>query len=158
MRDRFNNLNLREKQIISLGLFILIIALIYFLLWSPLDSAVTALRTQIRSDQGLLTWMQNADQQIRSLEKIETVAPSSSQRSLLGILQNAINETPLAKNVKQLHQMDVDSVQMVFENVNFDELMTWLIHMTKQENLMITQMIITPMNRSGLVHADLILK
>lgn len=157
MRDRWNNLNLREKQMLSLGSLVIVSLLIYFFLWSPLDSSVSNLRNQIEHDQELLTWMQDANKQIQSIGK--TSAPTLRPKgSLLSTIQKEVNRSPLAKNLNQLHQADNDSVQVSFQKVNFDQLMIWLIDFSKRENLTITQIVITPSHVSGIVTADLILK
>lgn len=158
MKEWWNNLALREKQMLSLGIFFVGLFLIYLLLWSPLDNKVAAIRNQIKRNQELLNWMKEADKRVQILEKApqqKPIAPVSG--SLLSIIQKQINRTPLVSSLTQLHQVDNDSVQLTFQKVDFDQLMRWLIQLS-QQGIVITQMSVTPSANPGVVTTDIILK
>lgn len=159
MKERWNNLALREKQTLVLGAFVLGIFFIYFGLWSPLNDKVNNMRAQIHRNQSLLVWMQNANTQIAALEKApKPTAAAHMTGSLLSIIQREINRTPLVTALKQLHQTENDSVQMSFQQVDFDDLVAWLIQLSKEAGLTVTQMSVTPGATPGIVAADLVVK
>ena len=69
MKEWWFNLNLREKQMVSMGAAIIILGLLYVLIWSPLKDSVTTMRDQVQQNQSLLNWMQTADEQIQAAEQ-----------------------------------------------------------------------------------------
>lgn len=153
-RDWLNTL-IREKQplvLAGLGLFPL---LLYLLLFAPIMQATSDLRHKIRADQSVLAWMQATNKQIHILEKEPKPIAASSSASLLSIIQNDINNQPLAKNVLQLQQGENDTIQMRLQKVSFDALMKWLLAICQQQGLMISQMTVTPNTTPGIVDAEL---
>lgn len=158
MKEWWNNLALREKQMVSVGLVFLGAFLIYLILWLPLSNYVSSLRDQIHNSQELLTWMKGTDKQIQTLEKSTARKPSKSPAgSLLNIVQKQIKTSPIATALTQLHQAENDSVQLTFKNVNFDKLIAWIISFTQQQECSITQMTVTPNATVGMVSADFVL-
>jgi general secretion pathway protein M len=159
MKEWWNNLALREKRIVSAGILTLAALLVYLILWLPLDNAVTGLRTQIHQNQELLTWMRDADKHLQTLSLTTQPKPkSTSSGSILTIVQNQINRTTLVSSLNQMHQVDTNSVQLTFQKVDFDQLVTWLIQLNQQHGIVITQMNVIPSPTPGVVAADLVLK
>lgn len=159
MREWWNNLVLREKQTLALGAFFVVLALIYLLLWAPLNDRAAMLRNQIRQHQTLLVWMEDADKRIQALEKNSQQKPNAnSGASLLSIVQKQINGTPFVSALNQLHQVENDSIELTFQQVDFDKLMVWMIELTKREGLVITQMNVTPGATAGMAAVTVVLK
>lgn len=159
MKDWWINLSLREKQSVLIGSMAAIIFIAYALIWSPLNNKVETLRKQIQNNQKLLLWMQSADKQLQIIEKKsdKTNTPHTSG-SLLSMAQNQINQSPLATQLADLRQIDSDSVQLSFKQVDFDKLIEWLTYAWKDQGLLISQITITASNNPGIVSADFILK
>jgi len=159
MKEWWFNLNLREKQTVSLGVAVTIMALLYGLIWSPLHTSVNALRDQIQHNQQLLSWMQTADQQIQAAAKMTpTPTVTHNAASWLSIVQDNVKQSPLAKNLTQLVQADNDSVKLTFQQVDFDLLISWLTELWQQQGLVVTQLTITSGSTPGIVGAEFILK
>lgn len=159
MKEWWLNLSLREKQTVSLGAGVLAAILIYLILWAPLSYKVNQLRSTLQHSQQLLVWMQKTDQQIQTLQKISKKSHSfPTTASLLSLIQNQINQSPLAKNLSQLKQADNDTVQVSFQQIEFDKLISWLIQVWQQHGLILTQIAITPSGPPGIVTAEFILK
>jgi type II secretory pathway component PulM len=159
MRERWNLLALREKQILGVGAVFIIACLIYLLLWLPLTNRTESMRKQIKSNQALLVWMQEAEKKISAGEKpLKQTSLTPSEGSLLSIVQKQINRTPLVSALTDLHQLETDSVQLTFQKVSFDQLMKWLIQITAQEALFIVQLTVTPSASPGIADVVLVLK
>lgn len=158
IKEWWSNLADREKQTISIGSVIAAIFLFYALIWSPLANKVDDLRNQIRTNQKLLTWMQAADRRMQLVEKSAQQSATKTRGSLLGIVQNHVNKSPIAKEVSQLQQTDSESVQLRFQHVNFDVLIEWLTQIWQQQGLIVSQATITPNGAAGDVSAELVLK
>ncbi len=158
MKEWWNQLALREKQMLTVGGFFLCAFLIYILLWAPLTSRTESLRKQITTQQTLLSWMQEAEKRLVTLEKNPQTATSTrSEGSLLSVVQKQINRTTLVGALTDLHQLETDSIQLTFQKVSFDQLMKWLILITGQEGLVIKQLSVAPSATPGIADVTLVL-
>jgi general secretion pathway protein M len=155
MKDWWNNLVLREKQMVFLGALFIIAALLYLLLWLPLQTKVAELRQDVQINRALLSWMKESDKRIQESSPNKDIRKESG--SLLTIVQKQIKVSTVAKSVSQLRQADNESVLLTFKNVEFDKLITWLITFTQDYQLTITQMSVTPTGTRGVVAADVVL-
>ena len=155
MKEWWNNLILREKQILCLGIIIAIAAFIYLILWSPLHNRVSHLRLQIKNAQHLLAAMQAIDKQIQHTENTTQVNIESG--SLLNLVQKQIKASPLVKALDQLRQTENDAVLLSFKQVDFDKLIAWLMIFSQQYRITLTQMSVTPGTTPGMVAAEVTL-
>lgn len=158
MREWWLNLSLRDKQLFILSCTAIAIFLIYFFIWSPLLDSIATLRTQLQRNQATLAWMKTADKEIQLVEKNPAATASQSSASLLSIVQNEINQSTFAKNVSQLHQAENDAVQLSFQQIDFDQLITWLMQLWQQHHIAVTQATIKKSEAAGSVTADISLK
>lgn len=158
MKEWWMNLALREKQMVGAGGIVIALFLIYEIIWAPFINKMDHIRKEIRNDQQLLVWMQASDQHIQALERILKKDHARSTASLLGIVQTQINNSNVGKGATQLKEADSDSVQVSFQSVSFDELVTWLNTLWQEQGLIVSQARVTPGNTPGIVSADIILK
>ncbi|MCD6039373.1 MAG: hypothetical protein K0S27_773 [Gammaproteobacteria bacterium] len=159
MKEWWFNLNIREKQIVSLGVIVGLAASLYSLIWSPLNNAIISLRHQVQHNQQLLSWLQTANEQIKIFEQMtQKAVVTHNAGSWLSIVQNSLKQSPIANNITQLAQADHDSIKLTFEQVDFDLLMIWLTQLWQQQGLIVTQLTITSAKIPGIVTAEYILK
>lgn len=153
------NLALREKQMVALGGCTLFIIIFYFFIWSPFTNHLDNLRHDIQTSQQLLMWMQASNKKILTIENQQKKQKSrlKIRGSLLGIIQKRANQSPLAKNISFIQQADNNAVQLQFKNVNFDQLMSWLIQLWQTQGIVISQMSVTPVSAQGIVEAEVVL-
>ncbi len=157
MKEWWINLSLREKQAASLGGALIAVLLIYVLIWLPFTNSLESLRNQVRRNTELLTWMRESDNRIQTLEKMlqrQNIKPTAS---ILGIVQNAVNNSPLAKNLAQMRQAENNSVQLSFQKVDFDMLIQWLTQIWQQQGLIVEQLVVTPSGTPGIVSTELVI-
>jgi type II secretory pathway component PulM len=155
MKERWANLSLREKQTTTLGALGAAILLCYTLIWSPLSEKLDQLRHQIKSDQSLLSWMQESNKRIEALEKTAEHISHKTNGSLLGNIQTSVNNSTLAKQLVQLQQSENDTVQLHFQQVGFDNFIKWLIMLCQQQHLTVMQLTISPGDTPGVVDTEL---
>jgi type II secretory pathway component PulM len=154
MKDWWLNLSNREKQTTGIGAIAVVLFLIYALIWSPLSNSVDTLREKIHHNQGLLSWMEQTDKKIEGLQQNQESATRTANSSLLNIIQTELNTTPFANNVAQLQQAENDSVDFRLQKVSFDNLIKWLTAICRKEQLVITQLSVTPNATPGIVDTE----
>ncbi|MDR3478886.1 MAG: type II secretion system protein M [Gammaproteobacteria bacterium] len=155
MKEWWLNLSSREKQTTAIGAILVILFLVYALIWSPLANSVETLRERIHHNQALLSWMQQSDKKIDALEKNQEITTRTPNSSLLNIVQTEINKTPFASNIVQLQQAENESIDLRLQKVSFDSLIKWLTAICRKEQLLITQLAITPGATPGIVDAEI---
>jgi general secretion pathway protein M len=156
MKLWWQQLALREKQMVGGGSFLLGIFLFYQIFFVILDDGVSHLRQKIQTQQTLLAWMLNTNAHILALQKNPAASQPThhSSAALLGIIQDSINNSPIAANISQLQQAENEAVELHLQKVNFDALTAWLVIICQLQQLTITQMSVTP-SVAGIVDADL---
>lgn len=158
MKEWWMNLGLREKQAVVLGGMLVGLFLLYEMVWAPITTHIEDLRASIQHNQSTLVWMEETNQHINILQKLSVKQNSNrSSTALLSILQKEINQSPFASNLKQLIQAENNSVKIVFEKVNFDNLIKWLITLGEKQGLTITQMTATPSGALGIVDVSMVM-
>lgn len=152
-------LALREKQAVAVGGSLLAIFLVYECMLSPLMDHVAEMRRQISSDQETLTWMQTADKEIAKVHGANK--PNSQTLTpvvLLSVMQKEINHAGLTQYMSQLKQANNDAIQVQFQKISFDKLVSLLLAVLNEQNVNIAQFTVTADNQPGIVNADIVLK
>ncbi len=157
MKEWWDNLALREKKIIIYGGALLILFLLYEIVWSPFTNKVDSLRKSVTQNQALLIWMQNADQRLQSIVNTQKNKTTTNE-SLLSIMQREVNKSPLATHVTQLRQAENDSVQLTLQKADFDRLIALLTDLSNQDGLTVSQFTATATGVPGEVMADVTIK
>jgi general secretion pathway protein M len=158
MKEWWQNLALREKQILVLGGAAVLLFVLYEIIWSPFTNKIDNMRTRVQDNQKLLTWMQNADKTMQTLTKSSTTQSQQLTGSLLGTMQTEINKSSLARHVTQLRQAENDSVQINLQKVDFDKLIGFITELSNRYGLIVSQITVMPTAIPGEVMADIVIK
>ncbi|WP_172622693.1 type II secretion system protein GspM [Aquicella siphonis] len=159
-KEWWMSLAARERQAMTAAGALLVLFIIYQWIWSPYLEYVNQLRKRIASDQETLVWMQAADQEIQKIEsQSKGKAKSSSPVALLSQIQKQINQAGLDQSLSQLKQASNDSIEVHFQKVDFEKLMTLLVKILKEQSVSVTQFSVTASDETtGIVNADMIIK
>lgn len=149
IKERWLQLSIREQQTVKIGGIFLILLMMYFAVWSPLTTSVTDLKIAANENTALLHWMEDTDQKIELLQKNSS---TNHARASLSMIQQTIQHSDISNNLSDMQQKERDSVQLVFKEVNFDQLMTWLIDHSS-EGWIISEFSITKTSKPGMVSA-----
>ena len=154
----WRNLSLHEQRVVSVGGAIASFLLFYLIIWNPYLDRLDVMRKQIQTEYKTLAWMQAADKEMNKLEKQTTKGTTSmTPVALMSVLQKQVDEAGLASVMTQLKQTTQDSVEMQFQKVSFDQMVSLLIKVIKEQNVSITHLSATADTTPGVVNADIIL-
>ena len=153
--SHWSTLSAREKKAVSIGGIFLGIFLIYIVLWLPLSHRVDFLRGSIEKSQKLLVWMQDADKQMRGALTNQQQAPLLSSTALLGWLQKSIQTSELSPFLYELKSGPNDTIEIQFQEVNFDRLISWLMKAQSQQHFTILRTTFVKGRGVGLVGAQI---
>lgn len=153
-KAHWHSLAAREKSIVLGGAIVAAALLFYALMWSPLNAHLDNLRTQIQAEKKTAAWIQAADKQIRSLESKQGPVSVKKQARRLNKIEEDLRQAPLSKNLTQLTQNSNEEIHCVYDQVDFDTLLAWLMPFTQEHELIVKQASIRRLNNIGLVQAE----
>src|SRR5262245_53327879 len=126
MKEKWQHLSQRDRKTIMIGLFVTAFILAYYLFYRPLVLSITTLKTSVAEEKSLLTWMDPAAKQIQSLRKEQVVNLSTTQESLLALIEQSLNKAQLNKFANEVSQTERNKVRIKLDAVSFDAVMDWL--------------------------------
>lgn len=158
LKTRWQSLASREKNVLLGGALATAILLLYALIWSPLNSKLDSLRLQIQGEKKTAAWIQAANKQILALENKQSQAPAKSLSLRINTIQEELRQASIGKNLTQLAQSNANEIHCVFDRVDFDTLIGWLMDFSQQHDLTIKQASVRRLNNIGLVQAEFIFR
>jgi general secretion pathway protein M len=157
----WTHLQVREQWLLTAGGIFFILFLFYFILIQPINNALTSHIENIKAQKELLHWMQTAVPRLQTLRQSSTNRQTIAAGSLLSSVEQSLKQSQLSEAVSTLEknsdQSDKESVQLKFDKIGFDTLMTWLISFWQTYNVNISQISVIRSKEPGMVQADLIL-
>ena len=132
MKNWFDALEVRERFVVAIGAFIVVISLIYGLAWAPLDEKHEMLKTDVENWQRSLA-------ALKPLRDSAATGGQSSPAPILGSQQSPIiivDQTLRSRGLDRYRQRSQptanNGIRIDFENVAFDELVLWLGDLSDQ--------------------------
>lgn len=129
LKQKWQQLESRERQLVSALAAVFAVALFYFAIWSPLQSGVDAAKQRVASQQRNLTWMQeSATKIIQSKGQSKT-----SARKVSGSLSQRVNRTASQHGIKLSRiQPQKNDLSVRIDSVDFNKLLAWVKSMEQQ--------------------------
>lgn len=126
MKDWYDNLESREQVFVLGGAVFVVLALIYYALWVPLDKRHTQVSTSV----------QNWERSLAELGPLRGLLASGTTSPATGVVNNQqapiiiVSQTLQSRGLEQFRRRSQpttgNGVRVEFENVAFDELVVWL--------------------------------
>lgn len=126
MKDWYDNLGTREQVFVLVGALVVVIALVYALLWVPLD----------RHHRQVAASVDNWERALAELSPLRSVAAAATQNGSTAVVsaQQApiivVDQTLRSRGLEQFRRRSQptgsNGIRVEFENVAFDELVLWL--------------------------------
>ncbi|GAC16331.1 type II secretion system protein GspM [Aliiglaciecola lipolytica] len=120
--DKFNQLSEREKTLVVISGIMLVIALFYFIVWSPISDSLETQRKLVTSNQADLIWMKkNANRAIQ----LRSAGGNSAVYS--GSLPQAVNQTAGRVNIAiSRMQPQGEELKVWVDQAPFNDVVSWL--------------------------------
>ncbi|RZV36972.1 MAG: type II secretion system protein M [Chromatiales bacterium] len=159
MRDWYENLEAREQVFVLVGAVFVVIALLFYGLWQPLDKRHTQVATSVENFEQALAAMQPLRELVANGNPNRPAgAPISQQAPII-----VVSQTLQRRGLEQYNRRSAptpNGVQVRFENVAFDELVLWLGELGNNYGLIVQQgtMQLAPQAGPGRINASLTLE
>ena len=125
MRDWFEGLEDRERQFVLAGAAAVLVAVLWFGIWSPLDKRHEALQQDVDTWQSMLTELQALGP--RLAQNRNGARPTNqAQQSPLIVVERSLESRDLLRYRTRSQPVSSNGIRVEFENVAFDDLVLWL--------------------------------
>lgn len=135
----WRSLQKREQQLVLMAAVTVFVAAFYWLLWAPLHQSY-------QSQQQQLQQVAIQIQQIRSFPVVSTQTKSQ------GSLTDIISSSARSHNIQVSRmQPQNDQMQVMLNDLSFDQLLKWLHELQYQHNISIVQLDLAQADAPGMV-------
>lgn len=160
MKEKWQQLSLREKRLVILTSIVVVITLLYFLGWEPLQDGIQTSRVRVKAQHDTLAQMQEQAAEAKQLLTAQrrAGANSRSSSSLLVIIERTAQTKKLKSRLQKVQPEGQDGVRVWVENASFDRLIDWLALLEKQNTIYVSEIIIERQKEPGRVNSRILLR
>jgi general secretion pathway protein M len=149
MRDWFENLEARERLFVALGAIVVVIALIYGLLWAPLDKSHRELATSVGNWERSLAELRPLRALVASGGVSSAPRVDTSQQAPIIIVDQTLRSRGLEQYRRRSQPTTANGVRVEFEGVAFDELVLWLGDLSAQHSMHVQAGSLSAISQAG---------
>ncbi|MDO6527362.1 type II secretion system protein M [Motilimonas sp. 1_MG-2023] len=121
MKEWWENLATRERNLAILSAVVLIVGAFYWGLYQPLSNALANEQTRLKSNQQTLVWMKSKGQDIVNFQ-----AHNASQVGKVNLNQLIGNSARQSGITISRIQPKGDELEVWIDNIEFNKLLSWL--------------------------------
>lgn len=144
--EKYRALTEREQRLVQLSAIVVIIAIFYFAIWSPLTTSIERQRALLDSQQELLVWVKDSARRAQQLRRSQGAGTAFS-----GSLPQAVNRTTAQHNIAIARmQPQGEEIQVWVDQAPFNDVLEWLQSM-EQIGIIILQADMTEADSEGYI-------
>ncbi|WP_017444455.1 type II secretion system protein GspM [Gayadomonas joobiniege] len=145
MKNWFESLAPRERQLVLGASIVLVIGLFMQLVWGPLNEAEQNARQKVNNQQQLLTWMNEKTAEYQQMKRQDRKAVNGS---LSQIVSSAARSSGISLSRMQPQG---DSLNVQLDEIEFNKLVRWMADLTQNKGLTIEAIDVHAAEQSGVV-------
>ncbi len=148
----------RERVILSVGLAVLAVMMLWLMVWEPVAKARADLRAEVATLSAELGWMEQVADRVRrrALQGSDTAAAAPGG-SVLTLVEVAANASGIKANIERV-QPEGQGARLWFDQVGFDRLIVWLGQLEQRHGLKVSQLAVDARGESGMVSARVLVE
>ena len=148
MRDWFENLQTREQLFVGAGGGVVILALMWALLWLPLDKGHRELQSSVANWQRSLQELQPLRAAVQGGANPGTSVAADGDQTPVVVVDQTLRERGLNGSLKR-RQPTPNGIRVEFENIAFDDLVLWLGDLSTRYSMEVQAGSMSVANRAG---------
>lgn len=150
LEARVNQMNQRERMLVSVAAVLLVITLIYFMLWKPVTDGIAERESKIESQQKLLQWVR--ENTGAYLAQKESGLRASSGATMPGSVTERVTRLASAAKIEVSRmQPQSDGLLVVIDQVPFNTLLQFVDNLQREAGLTVTHIDATESDAPGVV-------
>ena len=149
MKSWFETLDSRERIFVIGGAAVVLMALLFAFVWTPLDKGQAALKSSV------LVWERSLAE-LRPLKGMQQSSSSSSQTATtiarqtpVLIVDQTLRARGLDRALKRSQPTTSNGIRVEFENVAFDDLVLWLGDISAKHSMQVSSGSLSIARRAG---------
>lgn len=159
MKEKWQQLSSREKRLVILTAVVVMITVVYFMIWQPLQDGIQTSRVRVKAQHQTLAEMQEQAAEARQLLAAQRQGNDSrSSGSLLVIIERTAQSKNLKSRLQKVQPEGEDSVRVWVENASFDQLIDWLALLENRNTIYVSEIIIERQKEPGRVNSRILLR
>lgn len=159
MMQWWQSLSARDRRVLVIGAAAVAVILYVFGLRIPSHNAVAELETQVREERELVNWMEQARREIYALRgQGDPDADAATTRSLFSLADESARQAGLGPVLQRVEPTGDNGARVNFENIAFDELISWLARMRSEHGVVADQLTVRRGADDGRVDVQLVLE
>lgn len=158
MKEWWQHLSNREQKLVLMSGIFIIALIFYFLIWSPVSDSLTTLQNNVSQEQQLLSWMRTAVPQLETVSTTNLGTSSVNAANLFTTIENSLASNGLKSELKDIKQNQDGTITLTFDQVDFDDLINYLISLQQQYGIIITTFNSSKLPSTGYVKCEVVLQ
>lgn len=156
LREQWNKLAPSERRLATIGGVLLGMALLYTLLWLPVQKELTRLRVSVPEERAQLQRMRAQAASIKPLRARSGAKPAPG--TLLSVIEQSASARGLRGFVTRMEADGGTGVQLTLDAVPFNSLLSWLADLQDSHSLLVESTSLDAHTAPGTVNAKLKLR
>ncbi len=159
MKEYWQQLAPREKQLLIFMSIVVLITLFYFAFWKPMKAGIEEGELHLKAQTRALIKIRQQAAEVRQLRsggagKQIMIEDSSS---LLGLIERSAKQKKINGNLQKVQPEGQREVRVWMENVSFDQLISWLDLLSNRYAIEISEISLERGNSPGIVNGRVLL-
>ena len=127
LKSTFLQLSTREQRLVIISAILVLVAIFYWGLWSPLNTTLERSQTAVKNQTELLDWVQkNAN------KAVQLRSSGGNKASFSGSLPQAVNQSASRMKITiSRMQPQGDELQVWIDQAPFNDILSWLQSLEK---------------------------
>ncbi len=138
MKNWFASLEQREQIFVAGGAVVVLIAILYSLVWVPLDTGQKALAQEVSVWQRSLAELKPLKGLQPANSNASTPINAGSNQTPVVIVDQTLRARGLDRALKRSQPTTSNGIRVEFENVAFDDLILWLGDLSSQHGMQVS--------------------
>lgn len=156
LKQWFYSLPIKEQRLVSGTSIIILITLFYLIIWEPLHLGLDTEQQKNHSQQGILSWMQQAANEVKTLRasgSSSTIREKNKPTTL--VIEQTIKNAGLKPSVKKIESSGNNGARVTLKDASFSQILVWLNTLATHNGIQVVSANIERTERSGRTNARL---
>ena len=158
MKEQWQQLSLREKRLVIITAIVVVVTLLYFMIWEPLQDGIQISRVRVNAQANTLQQIHEQAAEARQLRANKSRTGNSGGGSLLVIIERTAQQKNLKSSLQKVQPEGQDGVRVWVENAAFDQLIDWLALLENKNTIYVSEIIIERQKDPGRINSRILLR
>ena len=150
----YENLQARERLMVTGAGLLVIVTLFYLLLWEPLYDGLEMEQQKLKNQQNIIGWMQQAAVEARGLRASGVRTSNRNRNTPVSLaVEQTIGNSGLKSKLAKLESSGKDSARVRLNQVSFNQMIIWINNLESSYGISTSSLSIDRTDKAGIVNA-----